>query len=213
MLTIVCGCGREQTVPPALAGLTLLCKQCRGPIPVPSADGVVAPEPRPVSRFTISLPPPPPPPVRPVADVPADPAPVVEWATRGQRLLARVLDLAAAFAFAFVAVYVILPLVPGNGLVVVALSVIAFAALQVALLATRGQHVGKWVLGLVIVRDDGTRAGFVHAFLLRDGINILIGVLPGIGTVYKLLDDCFIFSADQKCLHDRIAGTRVVRLP
>jgi hypothetical protein len=47
---------------------------------------------------------------------------------------------------------------------------------------------------------------------LRDGVVRLIGLIPGIGTLFGRANILFIFSADQRCLHDRIAGTRVIRL-
>lgn len=141
------------------------------------------------------------------------PGPVIEWATRGQRFLARLIDAIILLTVAFGTKYLMVPLVPESGFLLFVGSVFLVAMVQVIMLTMRGQHLGKWMLGLVIVRDDGSQAGFLHGFLLRDGITLLIGLVPCIGGLYKLVNDLFIFSEDQRCLHDRIAGTRVIKLP
>lgn len=221
MITVVCGCGQERGLSPALAGLTVVCKQCGAPVRVPRAEGAApATLPPPPPRVKLSPPPPaklplPPLPPPPLAEaIPVEPPqPVVEWATRGQRLLARIIDTVILLAVVFGTRYLIVPLVPESGFFVLFGGLFLVVMIQVAMLTTRGQHVGKWVLGLVIVRADGSQAGFVHGFLLRDGVTMLIGLIPLVGGPYKLANDLFIFSADQRCLHDRIAGTRVIKLP
>lgn len=91
---------------------------------------------------------------------------------------------------------------------------------QVLLLSLRGQSLGKLITGLRIERIDGTRAGFVNAWLLREAVitvgSMALSLLPFIGPiflrpVYYLVDWCMIFRADRRCLHDLIAGTRVVQ--
>ena len=89
--------------------------------------------------------------------------------------------------------------------------------LQAALLAARGQNLGKILLGVRVVRaDTSERAGFVRGallrFLLPVGFMILLNVFTVVlGFVFLLVDYCFIFRADQRCLHDLIANTKVVR--
>ncbi len=80
-------------------------------------------------------------------------------------------------------------------------------AVQIYLLVTRGQTIGKKMLGIKIVNfDDEANPGFVKVFLLRAVVNAFIGVVP----FYSLVDACFIFRDDRRCLHDLIAGTKVV---
>lgn len=84
---------------------------------------------------------------------------------------------------------------------------------QGALLAWRSQSVGKLLLGLTIVRhDDGTRADFRRSFFLRGALPVCIEQIPLLGFIFWVVDSAFIFSADRRCLHDLIAGTRVVRI-
>jgi uncharacterized RDD family membrane protein YckC len=84
---------------------------------------------------------------------------------------------------------------------------------QVWMISTRGQSIGKRLLGMKIVRfADGGPAGFVHGWLLRNFVNGIIGLLPWVGLIYKLVDICFIFSDARRCVHDHIAGTKVVKV-
>ena len=87
----------------------------------------------------------------------------------------------------------------------------ALLLVQMGLLALRGQSVGKLIVGLRIVRLDGSAPGFLHAFLLRSCIPFLLEQIPVLGLVFWVVDSCFIFRDDHRCLHDLLAGTRVVR--
>lgn len=89
---------------------------------------------------------------------------------------------------------------------------ILLLAIQIFLLVTRGQTMGKKLLGIRIVNyDDGANPGFIKIFLLRIFVNGLICAVPLLGLIYAVADICFIFRDDQRCLHDLIAGTVVVR--
>ncbi len=82
---------------------------------------------------------------------------------------------------------------------------------QCYLLAIRGQTIGKIVMGLRIVRfEDGGNPGFVKAVLLRTFLWAIITAVPVVGTLVGVVGILFIFRDDQRCLHDHLAGTRVV---
>lgn len=92
---------------------------------------------------------------------------------------------------------------------------------QVWLLSVRGQSIGKIITGIRIVRVDETKAGFVNAWLLREAlitvIGIMLGMMPFIGPIllrpaFHVTDWCFIFRDDKRCLHDLIASTKVVKV-
>jgi uncharacterized RDD family membrane protein YckC len=59
--------------------------------------------------------------------------------------------------------------------------------------------------------EDEANPGFVKASLLRSFVNGLIGSIPVVGAAYSLVDICFIFRDDRRCLHDLLAGTKVVK--
>ncbi len=83
--------------------------------------------------------------------------------------------------------------------------------IQLTLLTLRGQSVGKLLIGLRIVRLDGSAPGFVHAFVLRSCAPFLLEQVPLFGLIFWVVDTCFVFRADRRCVHDLIAGTVVVK--
>lgn len=88
---------------------------------------------------------------------------------------------------------------------------LVLALVQCALLATRGQSIGKLICGLRIVRyRDAAPAGFVHAVLLRSFVPTVIDQIPLLGALFWIVDTCFIFSDEKRCVHDLIADTKVV---
>ena len=99
-----------------------------------------------------------------------------------------------------------------NALGVLLLGVLFCAALQTWMLSMRGQTVGKRLLGIRIVRvQDDTNPGFVHVVLLRSVVPIVIRAVPVFGLGFWLVDVGCIFRTDRRCLHDLIAGTKVVQ--
>ena len=88
---------------------------------------------------------------------------------------------------------------------------LAFAIFQIYLLSTRGQTLGKRWMKVRIVKLDGSSPGFVGAVLLRAIVNGIISAIPYLGGIYGLVDILFIFREDRRCIHDLIAGTRVVK--
>lgn len=73
-----------------------------------------------------------------------------------------------------------------------------------------GQTIGKKVLGIKIVSEDGSPA-FGKIVLLRMFVMGLLESLPfGIGLIVAIVNVCMIFGQDRRCLHDVLAGTIVV---
>ncbi len=85
-----------------------------------------------------------------------------------------------------------------------------FLVIQGWLLVKHGQTVGKKLLGLRIVRTDGSRASPARLLGLRYAIGWLLSAVPLVGGLYALVDSLCIFRASRKCLHDTIADTIVV---
>lgn len=99
------------------------------------------------------------------------------------------------------------------GFAVLGLATFALQLVQIYLVSTRGQTLGKRFLGIRIVRaSDGSNPGFARAWLLRALVPGIIGMLPTIGSVFTIVNYGFIFRADRRCLHDLLADTRVVKV-
>ena len=97
------------------------------------------------------------------------------------------------------------------GVAVLVLGILALLAMQLYLVATRSQSIGKYLVKTQIHDcETNAPASFVKCFLLRGVVNGLIGAIPCIGGIYSLADILFIFGEEHRCLHDRIAGTCVV---
>ena len=77
-------------------------------------------------------------------------------------------------------------------------------------LAKKGQTIGKLAMGIKIVDLNGNLPGMSSMFGLRYILVNAIGSIPLVGGLFSLVDALFIFAKDRRCLHDHIAGTRVI---
>lgn len=84
------------------------------------------------------------------------------------------------------------------------------AAVQMWCLHAYGGTLAKKLMGLRIVRTDGSRAGFVRLFFGRGAAAVLPAIIPLLGALYVLVDALMIFRDSRQCLHDQIADTIVV---
>ncbi len=76
-----------------------------------------------------------------------------------------------------------------------------------------GQTLGKRLLGIAIVTMDDTKPSFSALVLNRYLPQWVAGLVPMIGPLLSLADVLYIFFNDQnRCVHDIIAGTKVVDL-
>lgn len=99
----------------------------------------------------------------------------------------------------------------GAGFVLLLGAILVLVIAQVYLLTTCGQTIGKKIVGIKIVcYDDGSEGGFVKNVLMRGFVNGLISAIPFLGSIYALVDILFIFGQERRCIHDLIAGTKVI---
>ena len=153
------------------------------------------------------------PPTAEVADIAAAGTPLL--GTRGARFGAALIDLAIHLALFFAVIWLLDWRVTedfANTARMVGLSLAIFFAVQGAPLAQRGQTVGKMVLGLRIVRTDGSRVAPLRLFGLRYVVGNFVGAVPYLGWIYGLVDALLIFRESRRCLHDQIADTIVIRV-
>jgi uncharacterized RDD family membrane protein YckC len=99
------------------------------------------------------------------------------------------------------------------GLAIGIVGTLPLAIVQMVMLARHGQTIGKRALKIKIVRmTDGENGGFATNVLMREVLGRFIAYIPYLGIIYGLVDDCLIFKEDSRCLHDGMAGTRVVKV-
>ena len=93
------------------------------------------------------------------------------------------------------------------GVVVAVIGFIVWFWLTIMYMARNGQSIGKKLLGIKVVRTDGSPVSLGRLIGLRGVVNGLISILP----LYALVDALFIFGESRQCLHDRIADTVVLK--
>ena len=150
-----------------------------------------------------------------------DPSALAAPADRGTRLGAAILD---GFIF-MVMVYLPFLVVAGTlritpaatdevgstaMLIAGVLTLVGFSVwcwLTIKYIKLNGQSIAKKLLGIKVVRTDGSPASLGRLFWLRNVVNGLISIIP----LYGFVDALFIFGESRQCLHDKIAGTIVLK--
>ena len=93
------------------------------------------------------------------------------------------------------------------GFVLAGIGLIAWCWLTIVYVNRNGQSIAKKLVGIKVVRSDGSAAALGRIFWLRNIVNGLLGLIP----LYALVDALFIFADSRQCLHDKIADTIVVK--
>ena len=146
-----------------------------------------------------------------------------QLASRGKRLAAAVVDI---FIFFPLVVLVAQPL----GLINISdpakmqdfnldqsiklfiIGQVLFLLVQGYLLHTQGQTIGKKLLKIRIVSMDDKLLGIGQLYFVRYLTFSLIAQIPIIGALISMVNVLFIFGQDRRCLHDRLAGTKVIEV-
>jgi uncharacterized RDD family membrane protein YckC len=161
------------------------------------------------------------PPRAAVRDI-ADPGAAAALAERGTRLGAAILDSIAFFSMVyapFLAFYLITFVststsnvgvaaekVLGIGMAAAFVGFVIWCTITVRFIKQNGQSIGKKILGIKVVRRDGTAVSFARLFWLRNFVTWIISLVP----MFSIVDSLFIFAESRQCLHDKIADTIVV---
>lgn len=152
-----------------------------------------------------------------VADI--APAGTQELAGRGMRLLAVIIDT-------IILMVILIPMMVASGyftgmmsgarpalgtqLMWGAFSIVLFVLVQGYPLSQSAQTWGKKLLKMKIVHLDGSQPS-LGVLLGKRYVPVQVaGQVPFIGWLLSLVDVLFIFGQERRCIHDLIAGTRVV---
>ncbi|MED5619725.1 RDD family protein [Ideonella sp. BN130291] len=148
-----------------------------------------------------------------------DPQAGAELAGRGMRFVAALIDLVVLMAAMWL-LSLVTPWNPysprnaasiGSMLFNAALGFVLFLALNGWLLVSRGQTIGKRVMGQRITLTDGNPVPPLRLLGLRYGIGYAMSPLPWLQMIYALVDCLMVFRSSRRCLHDVLAGTIVVK--
>lgn len=110
----------------------------------------------------------------------------------------------------------------------IALSYLIYAGLQLFWMGCDGQSIGKKIMGLKVIRNNGETAGWLHNILIRELLYSVIVCLLG-GLMYgvfknedaislpyaiaSLVSFFMLFKSNRRTLQDLLAKTAVIQLP
>jgi uncharacterized RDD family membrane protein YckC len=142
-------------------------------------------------------------------------------ATRGERFRAHMLDSVIVGVPSIALVFGVVAARRAPQLEVIAIVLGLVLALAVLgtngyLVYRHGQSIGKRVGQIRIVDLQGNQASFLRIVGLRNAplfVLVVLAGLVGLSSVVFLVDALVIFGSEERCLHDYIAGTRVVKVP
>jgi len=152
----------------------------------------------------------------------ADPSALTAPADRGTRLGAAILDGIILMVMVYVPLMFVAVFVGAAGaaagdsaagalaVVGLGLTLVGFTVwcwLTIRYMRRNGQSIAKKIVGIKVIRTDGSPASLGRVFWLRNVVNGLISIVP----LYGLIDALFIFHDSRRCLHDKIADTIVVK--
>lgn len=90
-------------------------------------------------------------------------------------------------------------------------SALPLSLYQWSLVSKTGQTLGKKWTGIRIVKVDGSPVTFGSGVAMREWLITAIGFIPVLGPIVSLVDILFIFGEERRCLHDHLAGTKVIQ--
>tara|TARA_R110002126_G_scaffold75179_4_gene187365 strand:- start:5056 stop:5655 length:600 start_codon:yes stop_codon:yes gene_type:complete len=154
------------------------------------------------------------------------------FACRASRLLAAILNVVIGGAMATPVIVLLLvtdfeagfgsgprPIIGGREILLLFVAFGPWITWNSYLIHTRSQSVGKMIMRIKVVAKNGGPAGTARQLILRAGLSQIPGaILPYAAflrslIIFPIIDNVFIFTKDKRTLHDRIAGTIVVKVP
>ena len=137
--------------------------------------------------------------------------PIKRLASLKSRALAVFLDI-----FIFYAIFIPFNIYSTNKSEIIYLVIVysILVCIQVYFLTKRGQSIGKMLFKIRISQFHSPNEvpRFINVIILRIVINDLVYFIPIIGLIYLVLNYCLALFKPQRCIHDYIAGTVVVKV-
>jgi uncharacterized RDD family membrane protein YckC len=96
---------------------------------------------------------------------------------------------------------------PVVGMVIALAGLAVWSWLTLRYVMRDGQSIAKKMVGIKVVRSDGSPISLGRLFWLRNFLNTVISIVP----LYGVIDSLFILAESRQCLHDKIADTIVIK--
>ena len=103
-----------------------------------------------------------------------------------------------------------IPLSLNEKLIIFLIGQSLFLILNGILLTNHGQTIGKRIMKVKIVDLKGHHVGILKLYSLRYLVFSLVSQIPVAGGLLSLVNVLFVFGKERRCLHDILAGTKVV---
>lgn len=139
-------------------------------------------------------------------------------ASPARRLGGWAIEFALLAAVWLLAILILFPLMDGaaEGMLIAPAIAAGVWFLWLLRAAPRGQTPGKQLLGLYVVRADGSVAGFGRVLLRELGVKgagLWASMAFTFGFAWALAALWCLWDEDRQCLWDKVTGTRVVHAP
>lgn len=95
-------------------------------------------------------------------------------------------------------------------LLVGVIGMVVFLLINAKLLIKNGQTIGKKILGIKIADLNGNLPTIKKHLLKRYAAYFLPAQIPIAGPFISIINILFIFGKQKRCIHDYIAGTKVI---
>jgi uncharacterized RDD family membrane protein YckC len=97
-------------------------------------------------------------------------------------------------------------------LIVASLAFTIFLVSQGFFLFKYSQTIGKLATNIKIVGLNNKPISFLKLIVMRYAVLYMISIVPTIGSFILFIGVLLIYTKDRRCLHDLLAGTKVVDL-
>ena len=98
----------------------------------------------------------------------------------------------------------------GYSVLMSVIGIMAFFLINGKFLLKNGQTLGKKALDIKIVDLEGRLPSVQKHLLARYAVYFIPGQIPFVGQFLSIINILFIFGNEKRCIHDYVAGTKVV---
>ena len=212
-------CNQRLEIPEELAGQTIECPACNASLAVPTLEATLQVQITPPKAVSLQTPAP----QKRKSSIPSKTTPhndvtknlASRWKRLGGILIDSLISLIIVCPIMFTT-GVFQQLADGRQMTIgqaafyFIIGWVLFLIFHGYLLFTRGQTIGKVLVQTKIVDLNGNLPNFGKLLFLRYLVLGIIYQIPILGSIASIANALFIFGGERRCIHDYLAGTRVI---